>query len=185
MLMSMSSSIALRHDTIAESYADCRLLIYKVVHTFANRYNVPFDELLSEAHMSFVRAFDRYDPSRFVKKAKFSSFVYFALSCDLRTYLQKQRKHTGHLEINEELCGTEDPNQFRLRFESHLEMDARTVIHLVLDAPDELSEVLGLREVSNKRGFLRALREHLRDLGWSRDRIAIAFEEISVVLLRY
>lgn len=175
----------MRQDAIAECYADLRLLIYKVTHNLARRYCVPFEELISEAHYSFIRAFDNYQPERFKKKASFSSFVYFALSCDLRTYLQKQRRHQGHLEINEEICGTEDPNQFLLKFEGHLEEDAKAIVHMVLDAPAELNALFCQHAVRNRCGLLRVLKDFLRDRGWTKDRIAIAFEEITVLLTRY
>jgi len=181
----IANALALRHDTISECYADVRLLLYKIAHSFARRYNYPADELISEAHHSFVKCVDRYEPERFSRKSRFSSYVCFAVSNDLKTFLQKQRRHMGHLEVNEEVCGTEDPNQFLLRFLPHLEDDAKLVVSLVLEAPAELSAILGEKDVRTKCAAQRTLKHHLLNLGWTRDRVAIAFEEIGVLLTRY
>lgn len=176
----MHTLTAIEQDALTETYNDVKLLIYKVTHHFTARSGLPFEELLSEAHYIFARAYRNYDPKRF--SSKFSSFLYFSLHCELKNFIKKQYKHRNLLEVNEECVGTEDANRFRVSVESGLSEEAKLVVALILDTPQEMRAVMRWNSVRGKRSMLVSLREHLIDLGWTAEQLKTAFHELQVVL---
>lgn len=178
-----TAAMSLSNDAMTETYKDVEMMIYKIVHRFSACYRMPFEDLLSEAHLTFVRAYQKYDPARFEKKAKFSSYLYFALSCDLRTFMKKQRKHLNLLEVKEEMVGSECHRAFRVIMESELSEDARQVVGMVLDTPSELVALFKWNRVKTPAGTLHSLREHLlHDVGWTARRVTRTFDEIRQAL---
>ena len=179
----MSHALTLDQDALTETYLDVRLMLFKLAHRFAVCYGVPVEDLISEANFSFVRAFRRYDPSRFKAKARFSSVVYFAVTCDLKTYLKKQKKHRNLEELDDTNTGTTQPDRsFRCTVESELREDARYVVSLVLEAPAELAKAMQWHDVKTPSASLAIIREHLTDVGWEHTRITETFSEIRKVL---
>lgn len=171
------------HDqAVTDTYEDVKMLIYKMSHKYAARHRVAFEDILSEAHRTFMRCFYNYNPTRFQTKAKFSSYLYFALSCELSTHLKKEHRHRGHLEIKEELVGAaEHDANFRVMLESELSEDAKAVVALLLDTPSDMAVLFKWHDVRGKRGCLVALRDHLEDIGWGAKRISESFNEIKSI----
>lgn len=175
----MDSATALRHDALTTAYEDTRLLIYRICHTLAFAYQTKFEDLITEAHYIFVRYFDKYDPS---KGMKLSSYIHFNVRTDLITYLERNKRHQGHLEINEEVVGSCDANVFATEFLDTAEGDAAVVARLVLDMPQELQLLLLRHDDFSRRSYLSFLKRHLNELGWSAGRISDAFAEITMLL---
>lgn len=168
-----------RWAPVDETFEQVRLLVYRVTHKFASRYNLPFDELLSVSHYAFVKAYHRFKPRR---GAQLSSWVYSRVTTNLQDYIETEFKHGNHDELREELCGMEDHDSFRVELLSRLHPDARVVVRLVLDAPDDFATLLRWKRVRTRREVRRALREQLELLGWDDDRIAIAFDDVQQAL---
>jgi DNA-directed RNA polymerase specialized sigma24 family protein len=170
---------SLEQDALTETYNDVRLLIYKVTHHFTARSGLPFEELLGESHYIFARAYRNYSSKR---GAKFSSFLYFSLHCELKNFIKKQFKHRNLLEVNEEVVGTEDANTFAVGVQSELGADAQAIVQLILETPADIDTLFRWNRVKGKRGVLICLREHLTDIGWSVEQIRDTFSEIQTVL---
>ena len=66
-----STATALRCAPAEETYHDVAKLLYQTVHAFRRRYGGAWDDLLSDAHLGFCRAYRGYRP----EKARFSTWV--------------------------------------------------------------------------------------------------------------
>ena len=167
----------------AETYHDVEKMLFKLSHEYAARYYVPFEEVISEARIHFMKAYHWYH-TRHKSKAKFSSFAYFIVANQLTTYFRNQYRHRT-VEYHETMQDTEEtvlPYPFRAELDSELTADARDVVRLILDTPEELRAVMKWRRVRTQHGFLQGLQEHLKDLGWDYYRIQETFEELREIL---
>lgn len=171
----MSSS--LRTIAATETYQDVQRLLYKLAHKAARRYQLPFEDMLSEAHRCFMLAFGKYDGSR---GASFVTYVYFVVHHQLATSAQKESPHRNHLEVKEEICGTVDPEgSFVGDLIASLDSDARMVVELLLRPPEELSRSHGDVGVSRPHHLLSSLRAWLQSHeGWSKERTDVAVDEV-------
>lgn len=173
-------------DTAA-AYESTKLLIYKTCHRFAHAYGVQFDDLLSVAHQSFMAACTSKAAWREGKGTKLSTYICWWVTCDLKTYMQKQRRRGITLELNEEIVGEDTTHHsFMDDFTVSLTEDARLVASLVVEAPKELNDMLvettrSMQTIS-KRVVRDTVRELLMDRGWSPSRIDSAFNEVSAAL---
>lgn len=155
-------------------------MLLKTAHKYAHVSGIPFDDVMSAAHFVFMRAYNHnYRPKPGTKPAKFSSRLYNSLNWELKDYINEERPHRNHLEVDEELIGaSEGDANFRVALESELSEDARTIVALVLETPDDITEMMRWDRVKSRKGFLRTLREHLQDVGWSTKRIVESFDEL-------
>jgi hypothetical protein len=167
---------------LEETYSDVHLLIYKITHRISIMYNYPFDDLIGEANRQFVKIFDKYDTS---KGTKFSTWLAFKLSFNLRNYLNLETPHRFHAEFTPEIYDNPDsfgvplPPFFVPELKLELSPDAVRVVDLVLMAPDAYSSTCRWNKAKTPLGVRQSLREHLLDIGWSSSRIDEAFKEIT------
>jgi len=169
---------AIEQEALTDTYNDVRLLIYKVVHYFVARSGLSFEEVLGEAHLTFVRSYRGYQPDRFAKRCRFPTFLYFALNCELYNFTMKQQKHRNLPEVKEEMVGKELPSRFVLLLESELKQEARGVLRLFLNTPQELEHLMRWDQVRSPKAYLRSVREYLAILGWSKRQVREVMEEI-------
>lgn len=183
-MSSLSISVNSWHDqAVTDTYEDVKKMIYKICHSYAARHQVAFEDVLSEGHRTFMKCFYNYNPDRFKTKAKFSSYLYFALSCELSTHLKKEYRHRGHQEIKDELLGaTEGDANFRMMLESELSEDAKGIVSLILDTPSDICVLYKWHDVRGKQSCLTALRSYLEDIGWGASRITESFNEIKKII---
>ena len=80
-------------------YHEHKRLICKIVFRYSIIYNIPFNELLSEAHHIFCKALKSYDPNRDVK---FSTYLYKLLNNQLNTFCKQWIKR-GYYSLPEGL----------------------------------------------------------------------------------
>lgn len=164
---------------MAQTYEDVKLMILKAAHKWSRIYQVPFDDMVSAANEVFVNSFYRYQPERMARPTKFSTYLNFALHMDLCTYMNKQKKNINHNELNEEIYDFEVVSYdigYRTALEEELTEDAKYVVSLLLDAPEDFQELIKLREVKKKNDMKWALREYLIASGWKATRVTAAFD---------
>jgi hypothetical protein len=171
---------------INETYEDVRLLVYRIVHKFAACYGFHFDDLITHAHLAYVKGYEAYTrsaPPPGKKKAKFSSFIYFWVTTDMITFVNKEKRHR-HNELEEGMVEgfAPDARPFLEHLREELSEDATLVIHLVLDTPEEFSATCRWYRTKDSSGMRRSLSEYLKNIGWARERIDEAFNEIRQIL---
>ena len=79
-------------DPVTQTFKDVERWIYAVCHRY--RKNIPFDEALSIAMVSFIRAYDTFDATR-------STFLGHVLTCivgDFCNHRRKERKEAKKKE---------------------------------------------------------------------------------------
>jgi DNA-directed RNA polymerase specialized sigma24 family protein len=185
--IALTSMIATACDSaVNETYEDVRLLVYRIVHKFAACYGFTFDDLITHAHLAYVKAYEAYTTSKPApgkKKAKFSSFMYFWVTTDLITYVNKEKRHR-HNELEESMVEgyTPDARPFLEQLEEELSEDASLVVRLVLDTPEEFSATCHWCAAKNPIGMRRSVSEYLKNHGWARERIEEAFLEIRQII---
>lgn len=164
------------------AYEDLHLMIYSIVHRFAARYSLPFEYLNSEATYLFVKYFDRYKPN---KGASLSSWIYFNVTCDLITFVNKEKKHRGHVPLDEAPePAVSDSAPFLEDFSGGLSTEARAIVALVLTTPKDFASMLRLRHVSTGRAMIRTLEDFLVAAGWEPSTVTTAVREIKAALAR-
>lgn len=175
----------LERDTVNETYEDLKNFVYQIAHRFAYSYNVPFEELRSVADYYYVKAVKHYKPSR---KAKLITWVGFVVTKQMQTYLEKEHPHRYWFELDESNGGHCNPSNFLMEVKGLLGPDAALVVELIVDSNSHMQQMLRRRAKKSRtvtrHMVLRVLTEHLRDIGWERDRIEGTMEEIRWVLTK-
>jgi hypothetical protein len=177
-------SASLQQDAIAETYADLRLLVYQLTHRFARRYHIEFEDLISESHVIFVKACQRYDPTGGMS---ISSWVYSKLWWGLIDHMKREmRHHLAHRHENIDdhqhiESGREAPD-FLIGVRNELNFDASAIISLIVNANNDLAIVCKWNNVRRKGGFKKAIKEHLYDMGWTREEVKQSFKDIAAVI---
>ena len=118
-----------------------------------------FQDALSEAHWSFMRAIGQYDPKR---GAKLSTWIAFRVSMDLRSWRMRLAREASVLtSIPEDY----DPpakgkSDFPFDLIENLSEDAQEILRLILETPGELAEEVTGREL------LQSVKRYLLRQGW-------------------
>lgn len=169
---------------IAESYEDVEGILKTLAesHRKASKGLLTFEEALSDANEAFMRAYSSYDGS-----AKFATWVWQTVSYRLlevrRQAAHKARVNRSRVEGYADYVAHAVTGESRRLRESLEELagDARVVVGLVLDTPEE---VLAAADAKGGRPpqVRKAITDHLRSIGWTIARVKEAFEEISFVL---
>lgn len=180
-------SVSLRHDAIAETYSDVKNMLFKAAHTFAQRHNVPFDEMLSEAHVAFIKAFDNYNPKRGRRKTKFTTWLYFAVHCDLTTAIQKRYKHINrHEDLDDDFEEAHvNPTFFLADLRTQLSDEALHIVAVLLNPSDEFDTMLRWDRVEkgNSARCRNVLADYVAvDTGWPEEKVHQHFKEIQMAL---
>ena len=165
---------------VTETYSDVERMIGMLVDRCQSRFGGDRDELLSEANIAFMRAYKMFDP----KKARFTTYLYHKVWGTLRrhcnTRISRQKRIGGVVQINEDLTPT--AREFNLHeFSKLLTEDAMFVAQIALETPNDLKQVL-LTKKLKRPSWIRTLRRHLLDMGWTMGRIKESFAEIKSIL---
>lgn len=169
-------------EATAETYEDVRLMIYKVCWKFQRKYGGEFEEWRGMASLHFMRAYNTFNSS-----TKFSSWcqliVYRLLQEDVRVAARK-RARVPIQYVSEVLASA--ASGYGTGFAElmcDLSEDARMVARIAVEAPPDVRIAIlqqGGRVTAPK--IRKAIREMLRDLGWSVGRITTAFTELKEAL---
>lgn len=175
----MTSTAELNTDILKETYIDLQKIVYDQAHKKSRLFHMPYEDALSLAHSAFVKAVNNYDPS---KGAKISTWVTFCLHNDLINYLKKEYRHYSYEPLEEEYHGGDNINHFVQEFTEGLSDEAKQVVMLLLETPDELSNLMQWDGVRNKTGTLKTLKNYLLDMGWVASEIKETITEIRQAL---
>jgi DNA-directed RNA polymerase specialized sigma24 family protein len=136
-----------------------------------------FDELMSEAEMSFCVALEQYDPSR--GGGSFAGYLHMVLNARLLRMVSRYYRDPSIDPDSVELEGREPSPEKVAGFWdeiNHLSEDARKVVDLILD---DASQILGLGVDSPPRRIRGSVRRFLHSRShWSHRRIDSSFREI-------
>lgn len=175
--------LALQKEAITSTYEDVEFLIKKTVHEFQKRYGGDFEELQSHAHLLFMDAWKKHNRER----ASFPTWcryrVWYGLLDVLRTKMQKDNRHK-QVPLSPDATA---PRPWLREFLADLSNDAKMIVMLVLDTPKDIELNMRRRrrlykEEKDRARTRRAVREFLRDIGWTKDQVRTAFTEIKEAL---
>lgn len=171
---------------VTETYCDVERLIGMLVDNFHRRY--PYagsrDELLSEANMAFLRAYEQFDP----EKARFTTYLYHKVGGTLRRFRNKKLTANGRTmilndpEIVKE-ARQKEIKQFDLNlFAKFMTEDAVLVLGLLFESTTDLKETV----LTKKRNpsMNRTVKRHLKKMGWAWTRVQSTFAEIRTAIVR-
>lgn len=180
----------------SETYEEVKRLIYHTVWSVVRQYGGDFDELMSEANVAFLDAYESFDGS-----SSFSSWLRLNVwgKCvdAVRNRLDEQRRYKrvkddtrsgipvqftadsdGLAEgIPDRSCsGWKIGGMFE-----ELTEDAALVVKLTLETPAELEAVVRAKG-GQPRNLRSSIRNYLAEMGWTACRIAESFNEVRRVL---
>lgn len=148
---------------------------------FARQYNLDQEEVLSEANFQFVRAIQIYQPDRCPPRR----FLWRKIWRGLQNWRDKYVKHPLHRMKHPTGPFPEswdwDEAQSLTELQDELSNEARTVIQLVLNAPEEILEH-AIYHGSRPRNLARGIKQHLREQRWTWKQIRNVWKEIRKAL---
>lgn len=143
------------------------------VGAFVRRYGGRFDDLLADASVYYMRAFESYTGDVNLE-AHLRRWVWYGLFDEYRT---RVRRSVAHREVGGEVLDTLVDTMHCLDWTEGLSEDAATAVRLVLDAPADLL-AMAKGKGDQPRNWRSSLRDYLGRLGWTAARITESFEEI-------
>jgi DNA-directed RNA polymerase specialized sigma24 family protein len=165
-------------NAITQTYGEVENLIHREVWRYHRATGVPVDELESNAAVAFCVAYKGFDPNR----GQFSTHLVNTIRFHFLNEAKKIRKSVpATADVNLDNVGTDSPFDLN-RFTSELSEDARSMIMLLKEAPEDLAKVLKTPEgFARKMSFLQWVAE--RFSSWHMGRIAATFNEIKGALV--
>ena len=173
-----------------QTYLDVEKLIKHIVWKFQRKYGGDFEELLGEANLLFILAYNDYDK----EKAKFSTWLTFYITTRLQNKLLKETKHPmsqNRLWVLSADKWTKDtrtcpPPEDIVDLMDLFWGDTRYIVDLV-SSPEKISSLWNTycSKPRRGRGFstFSFLKWHLKqDLNWPAKRITGAFNLIKNII---
>jgi len=162
-----------------KDYSQIKSIVYKSSAQFLHLYGGNFKELVSQANVACIKAWNTYDPER---GTKISTWVKFVVDRELIENLRKNlaKKRNPPISSDNNIEQVISPYKtFDLgEFLRDLSDDARTVIELLLTMPNDLA-FLTRRP---KQTWTVLVRELVR-MKWTKQRISKIYKEISEALV--
>ena len=183
--------ITISQHAITATYQEVQPIIWKQIHYFRQRFShheATIDNLLSLANEIFMEVYHDFDPRRgcpFYRRVSFRIWYRF-----LREFVQReaQQKHrragkTIVMDMTEDKC-SKPISQFILsEFTEDLTEDARAIVKLIIDTPDDLKHALRMDSPDPTGTAVKSgLRQYLIGLGWTAKKIKKTFSEISTAI---
>ncbi len=154
-----------------QTYDDVQKLLCGLVWRYCPHPN-EFDEFMSVANLSFMVAYRQFDPSR----SQITTWLTRVVGQDLQEFRRREgRFHSQIKSVDGELDENPDRPHRHDSLLADLSADAKTIVRLVLEAPDDLRRLLQRRPARAKRTLWR----RLQSLGWTLGRVSDCFEEVS------
>ena len=165
---------------VTTTYEDVERMLFRICWNFRERFGGDFDELLSQAGEYFMGAYQTYDSNR----GAFTTWVYHSVYRRLwnhrRTENKRRQTLTYNSKVMEEAGKTTNGHPFDWELLlKDLTSDAKIVIQLIYDTPDDLEQMRGEGRLGR-----RLIRSYLRELGWTTRRVTESFGEIKTVLTK-
>jgi len=161
------------------AYEDVQQMLFKICWGFC-RHGGDFEEHMSVANEAFAVAYQSHNPNQ---SASFSTWVYIQVRGAILTY----RRRFARQPDRHEICSDESvlaslpacsdrPIEQLLK---EISDDAKTIVGIILEAPEEIADVLRFRKPEKIK---RRLWKHMKRIGWSLGRVADCFDEIREAL---
>ena len=177
---------AIQIDAFDQTYRDVENLINKIVWKFQHKYGGTFDEWKGEANFIFAKAFNRYVEG----SGTFITYLYICLQGQLNNFRARNTKQNQTISTevlsNDEgafdLQDVHNPSSSFIDLVDEIKSeDARTVLNLVLDMPEELknTKMAGGSSPKHMKLFLKT---YLQKIGWTARRATESFQEIGDAL---
>lgn len=167
--------------TATEAYqnTDVRKTFHAVVRAFSRRYGRPREDVLSEANEYFMGAYLDYDPARC---GKFALWVRVRVWGRLLDAMRKEeyrkarmRKAATNIDLMVvQLIPDFDPQMLC----NKLTQDGKFVVRMVINMPVSLRLVLVQMAGDTPSEWREAVKQVLREHGWSWVRIRAAFKDV-------
>jgi hypothetical protein len=170
----------LRRVALTENYTDVERLIHHTVHSFVKRFGGDYDELRSDANTLFMEADESYTEDKGSYSNHIRYRVWMGLLEDMRKRIARQnRLPRKGVDLRLYVAPFARPQFDQAEVEKRLSEDARAVLRLVLDSPIDVEASLTQHgNIRTGGSWRRALREFLRDVGWSMSRVTESFNEL-------
>lgn len=164
---------AIRKDAITETYIDVEKLIYDTAHKFRKRYGGDLEEIISQANYLFVMSYyHNYKQINISFTSRVRHYIWHGLLSDLR------KEHLSKRYREQDIIFHTGPKLGFVELLDEVGNDAKNVINLILDTPEELLTIITDKRCSPKQSRT-VIKEHLKKIGWSLDRIRNSFNEIT------
>ena len=155
-------------------------LIFWQVHSFKRQFGGIVDELICEANLTFVKSHNQFITGKTPKGEDITDDyashirhdVFYRLFDSMR--LKVRRKHLAEMVSIEDIGDIIYRNDFDI---FQLSIDARFVVALILDPPDEIT-TNAEKKGGEFRNYRSAVRSFLRKQKWSEPKIEGIFKEI-------
>lgn len=129
-------------------------LIHQMAWSYRKTTGTPFEELLSEAYIGFMKAYDSHDPER----GKFTTHCWYCVRNTLNNFLANSKKWVSKNPNNP--TTENNPELLFLCKETicdELKEDAKNIVSILFSIPDE-------EKPENKTQLKNELRK--RDMSW-------------------
>jgi len=159
----------------ATEFPKVEKMLYTLAWRTANTYPVSFEEARSEACYAFMRACQDYKSER---GQKFSSWAYYWAWTKLKDLvIARSKDPLTFIEIEEDLLGEAPPERAEsLDLLEELSEDAREIVEMILETPEELIGV-----VMTPRRLLHRVKDYMvARKGKSRNQVNLAVDEITI-----
>ena len=177
-------------DGVEQSYTDVLNLIRQQINKLVgNGIIYDREQALSDANLAFVKAYHNFDP----EKGQFTTHVGFRVQMGLKTELRNRHLRKRPLTFSELDENGQDQIQRKMSkrncqprliekelpdWTEKLSLDSMEIVCLILDTPKDIFLFMKERGRDHPRTFRSCVKYYLRCLGWRRERIINAFEEI-------
>jgi DNA-directed RNA polymerase specialized sigma24 family protein len=185
------STMTISQDTATAAYEEVKDAIVKTVRGFIRRHGGDFDDLMGEAHIAFMQGLAAWEGRATNGRAIAATFeveikrwVWYCLFDNYRTRTQHRRAKKTVIANDEfiELAADNTAEFSLMEFADGLSEDARAVLRLTLDTPQELIHA-ALARGGSPLNFRKIIRMHFEEAGWAAKRISLSFEEIAEALV--
>ncbi len=175
----------LRKEVLTETYEDLQKLVYKTAWEFWKSHGGDIDDLIAQANLIFIDAFDTYDSEC---GTELSTWVVSSVWYKLLGYVRKENGDRPHTQIDKvfvETFPTANKNFSVLELIDEMTQDAHIVLRLFFETPRDV--VVDLLDTKKRmfyvqRAMQKRLKNRLRQMDWSARRIKEAFGIIKRVI---
>lgn len=184
-------------DAVIENYHDTERLRWSLIHKFYRKFGPVLgdrEELHSFSNELFMEAVQTWDK----RESSFHTWTYLCITRGLLDALRKKARNAGKVVYLTDLVPPHDNRHewhtfireggyfvhfFPFEFVESLTDDAKEVVSLVLDTPEDLRRCMVNDDPNPSPCATRkGLREYFLGKGWPRVRITEAFNEICEAL---
>lgn len=162
--------------TIEEAYRKYLSHLTWLANLFSNQFRRDFDDTFGECQVVFVKAYEGWTPGG----APFRSYLHQACWYEIsKTNRRDLRLKTTELIESYDDVADEEPSFSISDLLRGVGDDARAILEMALDAPEEIEHII-LNESPTKARV--AIKRAFRSSGWGRKRLNSAIQEIKEAL---